>query len=377
MERTGADTDLLSTIDGTALVITLHRPRAMNALTLEMCQEIHTTLRALAAEKNSEIRSVVLTGAGARGFCGGGDIKLMAASPEAARAFGTQEYRTDDAIATSRVPVVSLMTGITMGGGIGLGGHAAVRIVTETSTLAMPETRIGISPDVGGSYRFAQAPGFLGEYFAITGARWDAADAIALGFADTMVPEAALPKVQSFLADGGDPRDIADRFGSVPASERLTELSAWWDPLVAALPDGDGTLDTAVARADALSAALTASAHPEAAQALAVVRRMCPASVVVALETVDRARRCGWTLRDALNMDSLIMPTLAARSDFPEGVRALLIDKDQRPNWQPAQITDVAREPALQTLFTEIEAAQLTIAKPLQKVTDFLLLSAS
>lgn len=348
----GTDTAplIISRREGSASVITLNRPRAINALNLEMFEGLAAALEH-AERDGSEL--ILLEGAGERGFCGGGDIKQMAADG-ASRAVDILrlEYEVDARIAEADVPVVGFMDGVTMGGGIGLAGHASHRVVTERSVLAMPETRIGIAPDVGGHLLLAQAPQRLGEYLAITSGTMTGADAIALGFADVFVPSERVPELRAALISGVHPAQaIAACEATAPASELLQEAT-WFAPLAeSALGDAPLADDPAAAAARLVAALdLAAADDPRAAAVLDVVRAVCPTSVAVTLSQIDRTRRLGLTLREVLADDLRILSRLTARPDFIEGVRAQLIDKDRNPRWSPASIAELRADELEQIL---------------------------
>ena len=202
--------------------LTLNRPRAINALDLGMIRDLAAALDAW--EHDTDVELVLLDGAGERGLCAGGDVRGLAradprGSPEDDRAFFRDEYALNARIAEYPKPIVAFADGITMGGGIGLAGHAAIRIVTERSKLAMPETRIGFTPDVGGTWLLAHAPGRLGEYLGLTGAVMDASDAIYAGFADHFVPSENLDGLRDALetrADPSSPTELVLLFDETP-----------------------------------------------------------------------------------------------------------------------------------------------------------------
>ncbi|WP_017793772.1 enoyl-CoA hydratase/isomerase family protein [Leucobacter salsicius] len=347
--------------EGAITRITLNRPRALNALTRDMFAMVG---EAVAAAQTDGSQAILLDGAGDRGFCGGGDIKQL--SGEQGPEILALEYRVDHAVATSQIPVVGFMDGITMGGGIGLTGHAHHRVVTERSRLAMPEARIGIAPDVGGHRLLARAPHRLGEYLAMTSAEMGPLDAIALNFADVLVPSRELDALREALAAGEDPEAAIARFADPNAPDQVTEapmlaVGAWWGPiaeealgddwravfarpaeaalrLVAALEQAaeveatDGLGDAA--RIAGATAADEAEARA-AGRTAATIREMCPTSVAVTLAQIARTRAFDFTLAEVLVDDLRVLGRLAPRPDFTEGVRAQVIDKDRNPVWQP------------------------------------------
>jgi enoyl-CoA hydratase len=327
---------------GSVLHVTLNRARAVNALSPEMMTGL---ARLFETVDNHDYAAVLLDGAGDRGFCGGGDVKqVRLATPEHARSFLTDEYRADLLTNIIQTPVVGFMTGITMGGGIGLTGHAPFRIVSENSVLAMPETRIGLSPDVGGDVLLAQAPGRFGEYLATTSATMTAGDALALGFADVFVPENHLPELKEALTRlrvGESPATIIDRFVAEPPPAPLLEQQSWIDECF-----GTDSLIETVQLLEAHSA-------PEAREAAELLRQVSPISAVVSFWAV-RLARLGDDLATVLERDLRVLMALLDRYDAKEGIRALLVDKDQQPSWNPARIEDVTVAQLVDVLGAEV-----------------------
>lgn len=328
---------VLSRPNNRAWHITLNRPKAINALNLEIYGEL---TRALSDSQHSLV--IVLDGAGERGFCGGGDIKELSTTQQPAR-WLELEYEIDLALANSHVPVVGFMDGVTMGGGIGLTGHGGYRVVTERSRLAMPEARIGIAPDVGGHLLLSKAPGWLGEFLAVTSEGMDAADAIALGFADYFVPSERLGELRDALFAGEDPKSACSRFAEPVDESRVLAQRSWWDPIARAAFDAPHPAPEVdpVGAAQRLIAELELSQAPEAREAAAKVRQMCPVSIAVTIAQLDRTRRHQLNLAQVLADDLRVVPRLTRRPDFAEGVRAQLIDKDHNPKWNPARIEDL------------------------------------
>ncbi|MEJ6489572.1 enoyl-CoA hydratase/isomerase family protein [Leucobacter sp. USCH14] len=327
VRRTGAITHL-----------TLNRPRAINALNSEMFARLAA---AVATAQSDGSSAILLDGAGDRGFCGGGDIKEL--SQGSARDILAEEYRLDYAISVSTPPVVGIMDGITMGGGIGLAGHAALRVVTERSRLAMPEARIGIVPDVGGHLLLAAAPERLGELLAVSAGDMNAGDAIALGFADAFVPSERLPQLRTALAAGEDPHAAVSRLAEPAPDSELLSARDWWSPIAASVfgaqeaPAAEDPAGTSLR----LIRSLEGSDAPEALRLASAVRAMSPTSVAVTLAQLDRTRRRALELPEVLTDDLRTLGRLAALPDFAEGVRAQVIDKDRSPGWKPARIEDL------------------------------------
>ncbi len=339
---------------GAVTHVTLNRPRAINALTRDMVREVRDAVRAAQHDGST---AILLDGAGERGFCGGGDVKAMVAGGVTGGGeFLHDEYSADFAVHRSGTPVVGIMDGITMGGGIGLTAHAAVRVVTERSRLAMPETRIGLVPDVGGNLLLARAPGRIGELLAITSGTFGAAEAIEFGFADAFVSSDSLGQLRESLEAGVPPAlAVSDVSAPVPETTFRTE-HAWFDELAdTALGSSAHTLADPVAAALRLLSALDSSTLESAREVAKTIRNMSPTSVVVAIAQIARIRQEQLDLAEVLADDYRVLRRLFARNDFAEGVRAHLVDRDGAPHWSPASIEQLSRaeicaivDPALQ-----------------------------
>jgi enoyl-CoA hydratase len=315
-------------------IITLNRPEKINALTREMVADIGAALEAW--REDASVGIVVLRGAGTRGFCAGGDIKAFYESIRGDRHqdfldFLAEEFAVDSAVATYPKPVVALMDGLCMGGGVGLAGHASVRIVTPRSTVGMPETRIGYSPDVGGTHLLGQAPGRLGEHYGLTAGSMGAGDAIEAGFADFCVAEDELDDVLATLPDlvGLSAPEVAaalEVLHGTPAPRGTSTVASerpWIDAAYAA-----GTVAE-------ILAALDATPYPGAAAAAAAIRANSPLATETALRAI-RAARAEGTLPEALAREHRVAAFLMDHPDLPEGIRAQVIDKDRSPRWVPA-----------------------------------------
>jgi len=318
---------------GRAGRITMNRPAALNALTTPMVGLITTALEAWRSEPAVEL--VILDGNGGRALCAGGDVMSLynsrAEGSGFARTFWSTEYRLDAMIGRYPKPFVALMDGIVMGGGIGLSAHASHRIVTERSMLAMPETGIGLVPDVGGTWLLSHAPGEVGTYLALTGARMSGADAIFAGFADTFVESGRLPALVEALQSApvvDVAATVASFAGAAPPSD-LAVRSAEIDVIFS------GT------RLEAIQAALSQSASPWTARTLADLSHKSPKAMKVALAALRQARQLP-SLEAALDIEFRIVTRLFEDGEFIEGVRALLVDKDRKPKWRPATVPEVS-----------------------------------
>lgn len=321
-------------------VVTLNRPEKINAVTLEMLGLVEQALDAW--EDDSRVSAVLLRGAGPRGFCAGGDITWIHAAattdPRRSVDMWRREYRGTLRLSRWSKPIVSLLDGIAMGAGIGLGGHVTLRIVTERSSVGMPETRIGLTPDAGGSFLLSRAPGELGTHLALTGRAMTAADALHTGFADLFVPSSELTRVLPALAEGGP--DAVRALGTTAGPSELADAAGWIDR--AYRGDDAGTI---VSRLHEL-------AEEGLADAGAVVDDLVaasPTSVVLTLEAQRRAARLP-DLEAVLGQELGIVTSLAASPDLVEGIRARVIDKDRRPRWSPSTIAEVDVEATLATV---------------------------
>jgi len=353
---------VLTRIEGDVGHLTLNRPRAINALDIGM-------IRALAAalddwEHDDAVRIVLLDGAGDRGLCAGGDVRglreqIIAGDPDATGEFFRAEYTLNARIAEYPKPIVVVADGVTMGGGIGLAGHAAVRVVTERSKLAMPETRIGFTPDVGGTWLLGRAPGRIGEYLGLTGATMDAADALYAGFADRLVESGLLERFVSSLRSSlndreGDPRSLERFVSSLRSSlngpeddpRSLSGAAAGGadeTPHTSRLEAARPWIDDAFAADDVagIIARLRARPEPDAQATADTLEELSPTALTVTLAAIRRARNLP-DLRAALAQEyGLVLWFAHAQPDLVEGIRAQLVDKDRTPHWHPAALADV------------------------------------
>ncbi len=327
---------VLVSVEGVLGRLTLNRPRALNALSLEMIRLLRDALENWRDDPG--VRAVLIEGAGDRGLCAGGDVRalydqIVSGDLAETASFFRHEYALNAAIAEYPKPVIALADGITMGGGIGLAGHAAIRIVTERSKLAMPETRIGFTPDVGGTWLLGSAPGRLGEHLGLTGASMSAADAIHAGFADVQVPSDRVEELRAALSDPADIRDPAEivRGFAVEADpSALAADRAWIDDAYAA-----GAVAEVVERL---------RERPEAgtAAALATLEEVSPTALAVTFDAVREARAMTG-LRAALEGEyRRVLWFVHEHPDLVEGIRAQLVDKDRDPRWHPATIAELA-----------------------------------
>jgi len=327
-------------------IVTLNRPQALNALSLEMLRDVTAAL--LAWRDDDEVIAVVLRGATQEGkgiaFCAGGDIRFfhqaaLAGDPRL-EDFFTEEYTLNHLIHRYPKPIVALMDGIVMGGGMGLSQGAAMRIVTERSKLAMPETNIGLFPDVGGGYFLSRCDGHVGEYLALTGQVVGAGDAVGLGLADFFVPSDGLPALVEALAD--QPMDSGAQVRATVVAHSRPVPPAQLPPRRTAIDAHFGATDLA-----AIIMSLEADGSEWAAATLATLAKRSPLMTAVTLEQIRRAR--SMSLADDLRMErDLVRHCFHLRpgvaSETVEGIRALAVDKDHTPRWNPARVEDVTPE---------------------------------
>jgi enoyl-CoA hydratase len=330
-----------SQVRGNLGLLTLDRPQALNALSLEMLRRLTESL--LAWAQDPQVTAVVLRGAARDGkapaFCAGGDLRFFhraaRAGDPALEDFFTEEYALDHLIDAYPKPMIALMDGVTLGGGMGIAQGARVRVVTEHSRLAMPETGIGLVPDAGGGWFLGRLPGACGEWLALTGHALGPADALALGLADVFVPSGLLPAVVEALAD-----QPIESGAQALATVRARAQAVPGATLDRVSIDRHFSAPTLRAIAESLSAD-----HGDwARDTLAALRRLSPLMMAVALEQVRRARTM--TLADELRMERGLVRRAfhlrsPARSEAVEGIRALAIDKDRAPHWNPPHIEDV------------------------------------
>ena len=313
---------------GGLATVVLDRPRALNALTHAMVRGIAAALDAW--EQDPEVTTVVLTGAGDRGFCAGGDVVAIHADAvsggSGALDFWRDEYTLNARIARYPKPIVALMRGLVLGGGVGLAGHARHRVVTDDSAVGMPETTIGFVPDVGGTWLLSHAPGEVGTFLALTGTPTDAAGALFAGLADAFVPAERLGALVDELADGGEPSGVIARFAASPGASALAADRSWIDRCFAA------------DRVDDILATLRGDGRVDVAE---TIEARSPTALAVTLAAVRSARTLP-SLEAALVQEFRVASRFLRVPDLAEGIRAQLIDKDRAPRWNPASLADIA-----------------------------------
>lgn len=332
--ETGTD-EVLFARDGVLGRVLLNRPRALNALTREMVLAVRAQLTAWA--EDAGVSAVVLEGAGDRGLCAGGDIRAVREAHLSGTSggvdFWADEYVLDAQIAEYPKPVIAVMDGIVMGGGLGITMFGAARWTTERSRIAMPETIIGFFPDVAATYLLSRAPGELGTHMALTGATVSGADAVHVGLADAVLDSTTIAERLDDIAAGG-PVDAVPSGAARDEGSALAEARGWIDECYT----GDD--------AAAILTRLREHAHPDARAAAKEVEARSPLSVAVTLEALRRAADAQ-SVREVLQTDTVVSGNLLGRPDFAEGVRAQLVDKDRQPAWEHAGVEHVTRSEVL------------------------------
>ena len=338
-----SEPEILARVSSGVGVITLNRPKALHALNRAMCDAMIAAL--LAWREDEAVQSILIDHSGERGFCAGGDIRMIAESgagdASEARAFFKTEYQLNHLLFEYPKAVTAIVDGIVMGGGVGISEPADVRIATERTTYAMPETGIGLFPDVGGGWFLPRLPGQTGVWLALTGARLKAADTVFLGIHTHYLPSDALEAFRAILsADPAYPIDVADGLeddaGEAPIEAHLEAI----DRLFA--------FDTV----EEIFAALEADGSEWALAQLAALKTKSPQSLKVSL----RQLRTGATLEtfaENMAMEYALGGRVVRTHDFQEGVRAVIVDKDNAPKWSPADLSGVT-DATLDALFAPL-----------------------
>lgn len=339
--------------------ITLNRPRALNALTHEMCRAIHRQLAEWAAD--DAVGLVAIDGAGERAFCAGGDVRALYRHWQAGReadliAFYRDEYRLNALIKPYPKPYLALIDGIAMGGGVGVSVHGSHRVATERTVFAMPETGIGLFPDVGATWFLPRLPGEIGCFLGLTGHRLGTADCLYTGLADVAVRSDRLPDLIAALGDARDAAGIDDILRRAAASFPTPEV----DPPLAALRS---EIDAAFAGGsiEDILAHLDRSGSAFARVTAAALRRKSPTSLKVTLQQMREGAR--HTFDECMRLEYRLACRFMRGHDFFEGVRAVVIDKDNIPDWQPAALAAVTGEMVV-GYFAPLPEGELAIGSP-------------
>lgn len=351
-QHAGSDQALVGTrIDGALGVITLNRPKALNALNAEMISIMRSAL--LAWTDDDRVKAVWVEGAGEKGLCAGGDVRAVrevvrTGDLDGALEFFAHEYTLNALIADYPKPYIAWMDGLVMGGGIGISSHGSHRLATERTKIAMPETIIGFFPDVGALWLLARAPGQLGAHLALTGVTVGGADAVALGLADHVVSSGVKDEAYADLsraAVDADPEELSvweprkDHLNG-ETQPSLESQRDWIDDCYAGVE-----LETILER-------LRSCEDPHAANAVELIEQRSPHSVALTLEALRRA--ADMSVTEVLDQDLRLARAIIAHPDFDEGVRAQLVDKDRSPRWADAHVSDIDHADVLAAFETTV-----------------------
>ena len=314
--------------------LTLNRPKAIHALTQAMDHGMTEAL--LAWQDEEQVKVVIIDHSEGRGFCSGGDINLLRNSAlndggASGRKFFYEEYQLNHLLYEYEKPVVAFMDGITMGGGVGISQPARFRVATENTRFAMPETGIGLFPDVGGGWHLSRLPGRIGQFLALTGARLDGAECLWAGLATHYLPASALPQAKERLAAGHEPGGVLTALSVTPPDARIAANAG----LIAKHFASD--------RFEDILASLEADGGDWAIKELATLRTKSPQTCKVALRQLAEAAKMD-SFAEELVMEYRIASRVLTRPDFAEGVRAVIVDKDNAPKWDPATPEGVTPE---------------------------------
>ncbi|WP_242076799.1 enoyl-CoA hydratase/isomerase family protein [Brevundimonas diminuta] len=335
-----SEAEVVTRIENGVGRITLNRPKAIHALNRAMCEAMTEAL--LAWRGDAAVQSVLIDHAGERGFCAGGDIRMIAESgagdASEAKAFFLAEYRLNHLMFDYPKPIIAIVDGIVMGGGVGISEPADIRVATERTTYAMPETGIGLFPDVGGGWFLPRLPGQTGVWLALTGTRLKAADTVALGIHTHFVPADRVDALKAdLMREAADPSSVVTRHSGDAGPAPLSAHREAIDRLFA--------FDTV----EEIFKALEANGSDWALQQLETLKTKSPQSLKVSLRQI----RTGATLNsfaDNMAMEYALGGRVVRTHDFQEGVRAVIVDKDNAPKWSPADLSGVTNE-TLDALF--------------------------
>ncbi len=337
--------ELIVRREGSAGFLTLNRPKAIHALTQGMD---HAMTEALLAWKDDPaVKAVIIDHSEGRGFCSGGDINLLRNSAlndggVSGLAFFYEEYQLNNLLMTYPKPVIAFMDGITMGGGVGISQPARFRVATENTRFAMPETGIGLFPDVGGGWHLSRLPGRIGQFLALTGARIDGAECLWAGLASHYLSAEHLADAKSRIVAGEEPGAVLSALATEPPAARIAANAA----LIARHFASD--------RYEDILASLEADGGEWAAKELATLRTKSPQTCKVALRQLHDSLSCA-TFADNMVMEYRIASRVLTRPDFAEGVRAVIVDKDNNPKWNPATPEEVSDE-LIDSIFAPLPA---------------------
>ncbi|XP_065108173.1 3-hydroxyisobutyryl-CoA hydrolase, mitochondrial [Paramisgurnus dabryanus] len=343
---------------GNAGVITLNRPKALNALNLTMIRHILPQLKKW--DKDSETDIVIIKGTGGKAFCAGGDIRAVTEAGKSgdslAQDFFREEYILNNTIGTYQKPYVALIDGITMGGGVGLSVHGRFRVATEKTLFAMPETGIGLFPDVGGGYFLPRLQGKLGLFLALTGFRLKGRDVQRVGVATHFVQSEKIASLEKDLVDLKSP-SISDVTHLLDSYQELSTLDAEKPFILQQHREAIDRLFTAASVEEILEN-LHKDGSAFAQKQIETLAKMSPTSLKLTFRQIQKG--ASMSLKEVLVMEYRLTQACMRGHDFYEGVRAVLIDKDQSPKWKPSTLTEVS-ERAVEECFSSLGERDLKL----------------
>ena len=339
--------ELIVRRDGVAGYLTLNRPKAIHALTAAMDHAMTEAL--LAWQDDAEVQAVIVDHSEGRGFCSGGDITFLRNSAltdngVSGLKFFYEEYQLNHLMFTYAKPIAAFMDGITMGGGVGISQPAKFRVATEHTRFAMPETGIGLFPDVGGGWYLARLPGRMGQFLALTGARLDGAECLWTGLATHYLPSEVLAEAKERIAHGHEPGGVLSALAAKPSEARI-EANAM-----------QIARHFASDRLEDILASLETDDSEWAARERATILAKSPQTCKVALRQLADSLKLG-TFAEHMAMEYRIASRVINRPDFAEGVRAVIVDKDNAPKWDPATPEGVSDE-LIEAIFAPLPAGQ-------------------
>jgi enoyl-CoA hydratase len=337
------EAEVLVRVEGRVGRLTLNRPKALHALTTEMCRRMTAAL--LAWQADPAVQLVMIDHSGERGFCAGGDIRMLyesaAADGRLAREFFFTEYRLNELMFRYPKPVIAFLDGVTMGGGVGISRPARFRVATERTTFAMPETGVGLFPDVGGGWYLPRMPDHIGLWLAMTGAKLKAADCELVGVASDYVESARLPELKAAIVE--DPAAVERLLTEFEGDPGRPSIAQHQDEIakIFSLPS-----------VEAIMAALEAADSDWAREQLAILGEKSPQTIKVAFRQLQRGGLAK-SFADNMAMEYRIAVRVVSRHDFREGVRAIIIEKDNAPRWNPASL-DAVGEGLIDKIFAPL-----------------------
>ena len=355
-----SSSSVISSVDQGLGLITLNRPKALNSLNLDMIRMLQPLLQSWQAP-GSGVKAVMVRGAGGKAFCAGGDIRAITEVPggDMQKTFFREEYQLDDLVGRLSIPYIAVMNGITMGGGVGISVNGRFRIATEKTVFAMPETAIGLVPDVGGGYFLPRLQGELGMFLGLTGHRLKSWDCLHAGIATHAVTEDNIDNVQTELMKLTSSSEIVNCDSVNQVLNQITCEKAKNHKF--SLSDDLNDIDQIFSKqsVEDIVTALEISDSKIAAKALKTIKSASPTSIKVAFRQIREGCKLN-SLSEVLKMEQRLVLRCCEDTDFYEGVRATLIDRDNKPKWSPASL-DLVTEDRVNYYFSDLGQYELKL----------------